>query len=176
MVVYCGGGAVFAGRGVPSERTGMRGSFDTLITARRARRDTKLLGDFSQLYCRHHHASAARGPLVSEGAALGVYGRRPPVVCEACAELLRYAERRRAFCPYDPKPFCSACETHCYSAEMAETMRRVMRYSGPRSMLRGHALQGLRHMAEVRRIRAVARRKAASAGNEKPHDHEGGRP
>ncbi|MDO9557689.1 MAG: nitrous oxide-stimulated promoter family protein [Coriobacteriia bacterium] len=114
-------------------------------------KDTRLLGDFTAIYCRGRHKDAARASLASEGAELGVYGNRPPVVCEQCAELLRYAEKRRAFCPKDPKPFCSNCDTHCYRPDMREYMRDVMRYAGPRSMLHGHAIDGIRHLIEGRK-------------------------
>lgn len=113
--------------------------------------DTRLLGDFAVIYCRGNHAGRPRRALVSDGASSGVYGKRPPEVCDDCADLLRYAEKRRAFCPKDPKPFCSHCDTHCYSAEMREAMREVMRYAGPRSVLRGHAIDSVKHAIEGRR-------------------------
>jgi hypothetical protein len=56
-----------------------------------------------------------------------------------------------------PKPFCSYCDTHCYSAEKREFMREVMRYSGPRSVVRGHAIDSMRHRMEGRRACATAR-------------------
>jgi predicted amidophosphoribosyltransferase len=109
------------------------------------------------------HKGAARSTLTSDGADLGVYGNRLPVVCEECAGLLRYAEQRRAYCPKDPKPFCSHCDTHCYAPEMREQMREVMRYAGPRSMFHGHAIDGVKHLIEGRKARAAASRKAAEA-------------
>jgi hypothetical protein len=128
----------------------------------RVAHDTRLLGDFASIYCAGKHSDRAKQPLACEGAALGVYGKTPPVVCEECAELLAYAEKRRAFCPQDkpghPKPFCSHCETHCYKPEMRQLMRDVMRYAGPRSMLHGHAVDGVRHMLEVRKHAAAMRR------------------
>jgi len=120
-------------------------------------KDTRLLGDFCAIYCDGLHPDAERAPLQSDGAALGVYGGEPPVVCETCAELLRYAERRRASCPKDPKPFCSHCDTHCYKPEMAEQMREVMRYAGRRSMLHGHAIDGVKHLLEERRYKKEMR-------------------
>jgi hypothetical protein len=131
----------------------MAGSFETRIVEPHAAHDTRLLGDFSAIYCRGVHRDADRRPLMSAAAALGVYARKTPVVCDECAELLRYAEKRRAFCPKDPKPFCSNCDTHCYTGEMAERMRVVMRYAGPRSLLHGHALDGIKHALEVRRAK-----------------------
>lgn len=117
--------------------------------------DTRLLGDFAVIYCRGVH-DAVREPLESEGADLGVYGRKRPEVCADCAELLRYAEKRRAFCPKDPKPFCSYCDTHCYEPDMRGYMREVMRYAGPRSWMHGHAVDGIKHLIEGRRHRKRA--------------------
>ncbi|MBE0418159.1 MAG: nitrous oxide-stimulated promoter family protein [Coriobacteriia bacterium] len=125
-------------------------------------KDTRLLGDFSAIYCRGNHSDAVRTPLQSDGAVLGVYGRKLPVVCDECAGLLRYAEKRRAYCPKDPKPFCSYCDTHCYSGEMREFMRDVMRYSGPRSVTRGHAMDSMRHLIEGRRAKREAQIRAAT--------------
>ncbi len=128
-----------------------------------ARSDTRLLGDFTHIYCRGVHAGAHRSSLVSDGAELGIYGSKRPEVCTECADLLRYAEKRRAFCPKDPKPFCSYCDTHCYSPEMRERMREVMRYAGPRSILHGHAIDGVKHLIEGRKARAAAARSAAES-------------
>lgn len=136
----------------------MNDRFTERMTRADVAKDARLLGDFAVIYCRGNHLGAERAPLESDGALLGVYGTRPPSVCAECAELLMYAERRRAHCPKDPKPFCSHCDTHCYRADMRERMRDVMRYSGPRSVLRGHAIDSLKHLIEGRRhARTVAR-------------------
>ena len=82
--------------------------------------------------------------------------------CERCADLLAYAEKRRAYCPKDPKPFCSHCDTHCYKPEQAEYMREVMRYAGPRSLLKGHAVDGIRHVIEGRKAKNAAAHRAAA--------------
>jgi len=128
--------------------------------------DTRLLGDFAVIYCRGNHADEAKAPLASDGAALGVYGARPPVVCDRCADLLAYAEKRRAYCPKDPKPFCSHCDTHCYTSEQAEYMREVMRYAGPRSLLHGHAVDGIKHVIEGRKAKRTAAARAADIDRE----------
>lgn len=135
--------------------------FEERMSDAAVRKDTRLLGDFAVIYCRGNHRATARVALASDGASLGVYGRTPPVVCEQCAELLRYAEKRRAFCPKDPKPFCSHCDTHCYRPETAEYMRQVMRYAGPRSLLHGHAIDGIKHVIDGRRARMAARHHAS---------------
>jgi hypothetical protein len=154
-------GALARGRDPAVNETFVRRMADPAV-----RKDTRLLGDFSVIYCRGRHPAAERRPLISDGAGLGVYGRRPPAVCGECAELLVYAEKRRALCPRDPKPFCSYCDTHCYSAGMRERMREVMRYAGPRSMLHGHAIDGVRHLFAGRRARKEAEARARAATRE----------
>lgn len=129
-------------------------------------KDTRLLGDFAVIYCNGMHDGRPRTSLTTDGATLGIYGRTAPVVCDECAALLEYAEKRRAFCPQDkpgaPKPFCSHCETHCYQPEMRELMRDMMRYAGPRSVLHGHALDSVRHLIEGRKHAAAMRAREAS--------------
>ena len=134
----------------------MQDRFVERISEPKAAADTRLLGDFTGIYCRGNHRGASRAPLLSDGVSAGAYGRKTPIVCDECAELLRYAEQRRAFCPKHPKPFCSNCDTHCYKPAMREHMRDVMRYAGPRSILHGYAIQGVRHLIEGRKARAKA--------------------
>lgn len=128
-------------------------------------KDTKLLGDFTAIYCKGNHRDATRSPIRTDGAALGVYGSKPPVVCAQCEALLAYSEKRRAFCPKDPKPFCNYCDTHCYKSDMLEYMRDVMRYAGPRSMLHGYAIEGIQHLLAGR-----AAKKAAQARETKTNE------
>ena len=59
-----------------------------------------------------------------------------PTLCPDCRRLLDYARDRIIRCPrMDVKSFCSACPVHCYSRDMREQVRAVMRYSGPRMLL-----------------------------------------
>jgi len=107
--------------------------------------DTRVLGDFVAIYCNGKHGEAPREALQSPGVDAGAYGERVPAVCETCRELLEYAEKRRAFCPHDPKPQCKNCPKHCYKPDMRSFMQDVMRYSGPRSILHGHAIDAIAH-------------------------------
>ena len=120
--------------------------------------DAKLLGDFADIFCSGNHDDRQRRPLESEAVDLGVYGKRTPVLCEECAEHVRYAEKRRAYCPKDPKPFCANCDTHCYRPEERLWQQQMMRYSGPKSWKRGYAIDGIRHALESRRTRRAAGR------------------
>lgn len=66
-------------------------------------------------------------------------------LCPECAELRDYAFARIDRCPRrDNKVSCARCEIHCYSPDMRERIRTVMRYSGPRMVL--HPLMAVRHM------------------------------
>lgn len=130
--------------------------------------DTRLLGDFTDMYCAGQHSDRVRTRLASDGSAAGVYHRRVPVLCDECAEFMRYAEKRRVFCPKDPKPFCAACETHCYKADMREYSRIVMRYSGPKSWRRGYLVDGIKHALQMRQARKIqATRTPAAADDQK---------
>lgn len=96
-------------------------------------RELATISAMLQMYCRAHH----RG----EGAML----------CAPCAELFQYSSRRLERCVFgDAKPTCANCVVHCYSAEMREQVRVVMRWAGPRMLLR-HPLLGIRHLLDGKR-------------------------
>ncbi|MFN7988313.1 MAG: nitrous oxide-stimulated promoter family protein [Thermoanaerobaculia bacterium] len=72
-------------------------------------------------------------------------------LCAGCEELRAYAERRLEKCPFaEEKPTCVACPVHCYEAAMRERIRVVMRYAGPRMLLR-HPVLAVRHLIDERR-------------------------
>lgn len=122
----------------------------------KVRHDTRLLGSFTRIYCKGNHDGTGREAAATAAAALGVYGARPPALCPDCAAHLAYAEKRRAYCPKDPKPFCAHCDTQCYSADESEWQRTMMRYAGPRSWYRGHLVDGIKHAIEGRRAARAA--------------------
>lgn len=101
-------------------------------TARRAR-ELRTIEAMLRMYCRaHDHPS--RAPL-----------------CERCSALLDYASRRLDSCVFgDAKPTCANCLVHCYSAGMREQVRVVMRWAGPRMLLR-HPILGILHLVDGRR-------------------------
>ena len=99
----------------------------------RRARELKTIEVMLRLYCRGHH--------------------RPGSVplCAECAALSEYAARRLERCVFgDAKPTCTNCVVHCYSAEMREQIRVVMRWAGPRMSLR-HPLLALLHLFDGRR-------------------------
>ena len=85
------------------------------------------------IYCADHHGG-------SDGA-----------LCDECAVFLDYAEVRLEKCPYgEAKPTCSNCPIHCYKPAQRDQVKRIMRYAGPRMLLKHpwlaitHKLDGLR--------------------------------
>jgi len=138
----------------------------------KVRSDTRVVAGLGGIYCAGNHQNRERVPLTSDAASLGVYGRRVPKLCAECAEHIRYAEKRRAYCPRDPKPFCAHCDTHCYKPDEAEWQRQMMRYAGPRSMWHGYAIPGIKHALEARTWkREMARRAAQAPPADRTDDH-----
>lgn len=97
----------------------------------RFEREKETLVTMISLYCKDHHKP--EGDL-----------------CADCSALQEYALTRLERCQYGPdKPKCAACTTHCYKPAMRDAIREVMRYAGPRMLLRhpvmalGHTVDGL---------------------------------
>ena len=85
------------------------------------------------IYCSAHHGDSGETP------------------CAECEEFLDYAKVRLDKCPYgEEKPTCANCPIHCYKPERREQARMIMRYAGPRMLLRHpwlaitHKLDGFR--------------------------------
>ena len=97
--------------------------------------EADVMTEMIALYCRgHKHAHRTSA---TDGA---------PALCPDCRRLLDYARDRIIRCPrMDVKSFCSACPIHCYSHDMREQVRAVMRYSGPRMLLH-HPFMTIHHM------------------------------
>jgi len=83
------------------------------------KRDLEVVDRFVAVYCRRHHGTNGVG------------------LCEDCRDLVAYARKRLEKCPYDPKPKCKDCRTHCYRPDYRERMKAVMRFSGMYHVKRG---------------------------------------
>jgi hypothetical protein len=98
------------------------------------------------LYCQKHHA--VDGSL-----------------CAECSALTAYAHERLEKCPFgSEKPTCATCPIHCYKPACREQVKEVMRYAGPRLLLRRPVLT-VRHLLEERKAipkLKSARRRSAS--------------
>ena len=76
----------------------------------------------------------------------GKHGGRGGRLCEACANLLGYADDRLAKCPFaEEKTTCRDCPIHCYRPAERTEMKEVMRYAGPRMLWR-HPMLAIRHL------------------------------
>ena len=95
----------------------------------RLKREHETLVCMTRIYCSDHHP-----------------GHPGADMCPDCAELMAYAQKRLAKCPYgQDKPTCAKCPVHCYKPAQREQARQVMRYAGPRMTWR-HPLHSLLHL------------------------------
>jgi len=95
----------------------------------RRARELKTIAAMVRLYCRGHG-----------------HGTAP--LCEECAALMQYATRRLERCVFgDAKPTCANCAVHCYSIDMRERVRVVMRWAGPRMLLH-HPILAITHILD----------------------------
>lgn len=123
----------------------------------RRARELRTMEAMVRMYCRGH-GHERDGPL-----------------CGECGALFEYASRRLERCVFgDAKPACANCVVHCYKADMRERIRVVMRWAGPRMMLR-HPVMAIRHLiAEHRPVPALPAKPGQRAGGA-PKDGAPGR-
>jgi len=100
---------------------------------KRTLREMKTVEEMIKLYCHNHHYTKGNE------------------LCDDCKALKDYAFKRINNCVFNPdKPTCKNCTIHCYSAKNKEAIRQVMRFSGPRMMLKFpgmtilHLIDGMR--------------------------------
>jgi hypothetical protein len=99
---------------------------------RRIRRELKTVRVMIGMYCREHHGGGAE-------------------LCDECRGVWSYAEERVDRCPFrTAKPTCLNCKVHCFQPSMRERIRVVMRYAGPRMLLR-HPVLAILHTLDGKR-------------------------
>lgn len=108
---------------------------------------TKMVG----IHCSAHHAGSEVAP------------------CASCQEFLDYAERRLQKCPYgEDKPTCANCPIHCYKPARRAQVKEIMRYAGPRMLLR-HPLLAITHqldsLRKARHPRELTRQQRLNSRN-----------
>ena len=82
-----------------------------------------------ELYCKDHHHIAN-------------------VLCSECQGLSDYALNRLSHCKFgENKPTCGKCTVHCYKPEMRNRIIKIMRYSGPKMLLK-HPINVIRHLLD----------------------------
>lgn len=94
-------------------------------------KDLRVLSDFVSIFCRenHRHNEKSVFPITDERLRHSL-DHREVALCKDCQKLLIHSIAKRLQCPYDPKPMCKKCKTHCYAPGYREKMREVMRFSG----------------------------------------------
>ena len=98
----------------------------------RMRREARTIGAMIDIYCRDKHNTGSG-------------------LCPECNELVAYAGKRLEKCPWqEEKPTCTNCSIHCYDKTMRDRVRVVMRYAGPRMLLR-HPVLALLHLLDGRK-------------------------
>jgi len=71
--------------------------------------------------------------------------------CEDCEKLYKYSSRKIEECILgENKSICARCKIHCYKTDMREAIKKVMRYSGPKMMIK-HPLLTVYHIIDSRR-------------------------
>lgn len=94
-------------------------------------KDLIVLRDFIAIFCREKHSGAPKEifPIKDERLRQAL-GNKELVLCPDCARLFNHSTAKLLLCPYDPKPMCKKCPTHCYAPGYREKIREVMKFSG----------------------------------------------
>lgn len=109
--------------------------------SKRLERERRTISVMIAMYCRGIHKSER--------------------LCPECADLQAYALERLDKCRFGDnkpaglsravrKPTCANCTIHCYATEKRDRVRAVMRYAGPRMLLR-HPVLAIMHLWDGRR-------------------------
>jgi hypothetical protein len=97
---------------------------------KRLQRERRTINMMIGIYCADHHNGSEDS------------------LCGSCQEFQDYADRRLEKCPYgDDKPTCANCPVHCYKPARREQVKRIMRYAGPRMLLK-HPVLAIRHQLD----------------------------
>jgi hypothetical protein len=95
-----------------------------------AGKDIAVLGEFISIYCGQKHPFAIKKLVRTCGGIAPYINDLDLQLCASCARLMLYSASMRVLCPYDPKPSCKKCRTHCYRSDYRSRIREVMRFSG----------------------------------------------
>jgi hypothetical protein len=120
-----------------------------LLTTPRLRREQRTIEAMIHIWCEANplHVRARFGEL-----------------CAGCNSLLDYASYRLLRCPYgEEKPTCKKCPIHCYTRARRDLMQEVMRFAGPRMLLR-HPILAYHHLRDEKRPAPPLRREPSPLG------------
>ncbi|MEW6034153.1 MAG: nitrous oxide-stimulated promoter family protein [Chloroflexota bacterium] len=94
-------------------------------------KDLKVLKDFISIFCRERHPGQPKNVFLAKDERLRhALGDREVILCADCIRLMNHGAAKLLLCPYDPKPMCKKCPTHCYAPGYRERIREVMKFSG----------------------------------------------
>ena len=94
-------------------------------------RDIKILANFISIFCQENHQGEDKDTFpIKDSRLRDSLGNQNLVLCPDCQKLLSHGIAKLLLCPYDPKPMCKKCQTHCYAPGYREKIREVMRFSG----------------------------------------------
>lgn len=102
------------------------------------RKNIRVLANFISIFCGEKHSDIAKAPFFFKGIDVNQLGGPDELkLCEDCGKLLAHAVVKLLLCPYDPKPKCKHCKTHCYAPLYRDKIKAVMRFSGLHLLKRG---------------------------------------
>jgi hypothetical protein len=105
------------------------------MTQNRLDRERRTISSMIEIYCRARHHQAVG-------------------LCAECEQLFAYAMQRIDKCPFqENKPTCAKCTIHCYKPQMRQQVREVMRYAGPRMLLRHPVMTIMHYIDEMKHAR-----------------------
>ena len=94
-------------------------------------KDLRVLMDFISIFCREQHSGRVKDRFPIKDKRLHqALGDNALVLYQDCTRLFNHGTAKLLLCPYDPKPMCKKCETHCYAPGYREQIREVMKFSG----------------------------------------------
>ena len=94
-------------------------------------KDIGVLANFISIFCREKHPMETKDTFsIKDNRLRYILGDKDLLLCADCSKLLNHGIAKLLLCPYDPKPVCKKCETHCYAPGYRERIREVMRFSG----------------------------------------------
>ena len=76
-------------------------------------------------------------------------------LCPECSGVLEYSLKRIDNCVFGvDKPPCEKCPVHCYKKDMRQKIKTIMRFSGPRMIMR-HPWFAVMHIVDKLNYRKV---------------------
>ena len=98
----------------------------------RLKREFNTIQTMVKLYCKDHHQADE-----TDGS-----------ICSDCKNLMEYAKTRLTRCPFqEHKPTCGKCTIHCYQPKMRNKVVEIMRYSGPKMILK-NPVMAIQHLLD----------------------------